>query len=265
MLYDTLLKQSDSVRWRISDIPWTEIDPTRASPALRAMVREIALSEFTTFSGARNYLDLFSDDFDFTQWVTVWQFEETRHPHVLSRWLACCGAPIDDNTAMQARATDPFSRSRVATLTAGVISEMSASASYQKMYESATEPVLRQIGSYLASDEARHASGFFTYATREIARAVRPDRERANVLRMLHLWLRRSDDVTHPFAVLQKRVESDAELAGYAGVFTAVAAGLRERICLVIGNMVGIPRLAPDEVLTRLGELTPRAASTPST
>src|SRR5258708_29121142 len=66
------------------------------------------------------------------------------------------------------------------------------------------EPVLAKIAMPLASDEARHASSFFRYAQRAIARAEQPDAERAAALRVLHVWLNEPEKMGHPVHQLQE-------------------------------------------------------------
>jgi NAD(P)-dependent dehydrogenase (short-subunit alcohol dehydrogenase family) len=82
-----LFAEAERVRRRSADIPWSSLDPSRASPALVALVREAAFSELTTHSATRRFLQEFSDDVDFTQWIAVWFYEESTHPQVLMQWL----------------------------------------------------------------------------------------------------------------------------------------------------------------------------------
>jgi hypothetical protein len=256
MEYKRLLEEADRVRWRISSIPWRDIDHLAATPSLLGLIRETVRAEFTTFSASQRLFDQFSDDVDFTQWVTMWQYEETRHPHVLIRWLNECGEEFPVATALEARATHPLPASRLATLTTNIISEMLASAQYMSLYAACSEPVLKIIAKNLAADEARHASGFFSYARLALHRAERPARERANALRVLYMWVRRSDAVKHPLALFRDRVRDAGELANV--VLTAGSEVLRSRVCETIGRLVDVPLARADEVLDCLTSLTDR-------
>jgi ferredoxin len=49
-LYAPVMEVAEAVRWRVEDMPWVSFDPVKATPGLRAVVREMAYSEQTTFS-----------------------------------------------------------------------------------------------------------------------------------------------------------------------------------------------------------------------
>ena len=36
-----------------------------------------------------------ADDVDFTEWVSIWFYEETKHPDALLRWLGSFGVTVD--------------------------------------------------------------------------------------------------------------------------------------------------------------------------
>src|SRR5260221_159346 len=83
--------------WRLEGIPWNDIDASAAIPELRALVRQMAYSENATYSATQRFLQTFYEDIAFTQWIAVWFYEETKHPHVLLEWLRRTGeAPGDD-------------------------------------------------------------------------------------------------------------------------------------------------------------------------
>ena len=79
------------MRWKVAELPWAKFEASQARPTLRAMVREMAFSEQTTFSATQRFMQAFGDDADFSQWISVWFYEETRHPQVLLRWLELAG------------------------------------------------------------------------------------------------------------------------------------------------------------------------------
>ncbi|HEX5064269.1 MAG TPA: ferritin-like domain-containing protein, partial [Kofleriaceae bacterium] len=161
-----LSDQAERARWRMDDIAWDRVDPAKAPEPLRMLVKEAAFAELTTTSATRRFLDDLADDTDFTQWVSVWFFEETRHPQVLVRWLHQLGITVDARFMRRGRATAPLMKSRIGTLVANVISELVASASYANLAVRAEEPVLCDIARHLAADEARHAASFYAYARR---------------------------------------------------------------------------------------------------
>ena len=67
-----LYYQAENVRWSFNDINWDKIEKNKVSPELLKHVRHVVDVEFNTFPGAMNFFREFSDDVDFTQWVTVW-------------------------------------------------------------------------------------------------------------------------------------------------------------------------------------------------
>jgi hypothetical protein len=222
--------QAERARWHMADLPWDRLDPRRAPEPLRALVREAAFSELTTTSATKRFLDEFSDDTDFTQWVSVWFFEETRHPQVLLRWLHGLGVTVDEQFLRRGRATAPFMKSKFGTLVANVISELVASAAYAGIHATIDEPVLAAITRNLAGDEARHAASFFAYAQRYLARSREPDADRRDALKVVYLWFQ--DTVRHPVS------EFVAKNGATPGMNVDE---LRGRVLQVIGALVGVP------------------------
>src|ERR1041384_3926061 len=96
MLHTSLFDQAEGVRWQMSEIPWARIDRDAVTEPLRALVKEIAFAELTTFSATRRFMTDFADDVDFTQWISVWFYEESKHPQALLRWLRHVGVSVDD-------------------------------------------------------------------------------------------------------------------------------------------------------------------------
>src|SRR5215510_12030699 len=84
-LYYSLFREAEAVRWKMSDIPFSAIETDKASPALVGLMKELAAAELTTWTATNQFFEAFSDDVDFTQWLTVWLYEETKHPQALMR------------------------------------------------------------------------------------------------------------------------------------------------------------------------------------
>src|ERR1044072_9907413 len=78
-IYYGLFREAESVRWKMSDIPFDEIDADKVTPALIDLVKANAASELTTWTATNQFFQAFADDVDFTQWMTVWLYEETKH------------------------------------------------------------------------------------------------------------------------------------------------------------------------------------------
>ncbi|HLL20696.1 MAG TPA: ferritin-like domain-containing protein, partial [Kofleriaceae bacterium] len=180
----------------------------------------------------------------FTQWVSVWFFEETRHPQVLLRWLHRLGVRVDEPFLRRGRATAPFMKSRFGTLVANVISELVASTAYAGIYATTDEPVLAAIAKNLAGDEARHAASFFAYAERALARSRTPDVDRRDAIKVAYLWFQ--DSVRHP---VNEFVARNGATPGMD------VDELRDRVLHVIGALVGLPLDARTDLRAVLGDL----------
>jgi len=257
MLHTPLFDQAEGVRWRMSDIPWERIDRAAASEPLRSLVKEIAFAELTTFSATRRFMTELADDVDFTQWISVWFYEESKHPHALLRWLHHLGVGVDDKFIIRGRATSPFMKSRMATFVTNIISEMVASAAYTRLYRESPEPVLARIGRNLAGDEARHAASFYVYAQRHLERSPDRDADRRDALKVLYLWFHSNDLVSHPVNELNGRNETRAALPGLD------LAGSRDRISRVIGALIGVELDQETDLVTQLGRLGGARAQAP--
>jgi hypothetical protein len=245
MLYTPLFDQAEAVRWRMSDLPWRDLDRSKVTPELCALVREIAFAEQTTFGATRRFLTDLADDVDLTQWIAVWFYEETKHPDVLLRWLRQLDVTVDAGFVQRGRATAPFMRSRMGTFVTNIISEMVASAGYVVMRDTSPEPVLARIAACLAADEARHCASFYAYAHRHLARARDPDRERRDALKVLFMWFQNNELVGHPVSELFQRYRVPFDITT-----------VRDRVSRLIGLLVGVELTGSTDLgaaLRRLG------------
>lgn len=193
-----LFDEAEQVRWKMTDIPWDSIDKSKVTPDWIRLMRQVAYVELTTFQATERFLKEFPDDVDFTQWLAVWLYEETKHPYVVMRWLKAFGEQFDSDFLLQGRETHPFMRSQVGTLSTNICSEIVASNSYLTLYKHAPEPVLKGIVKNLAADEARHASHFFTYARKRIDAAKDRNRAKIDALSVLYFWIETNENVKHP-------------------------------------------------------------------
>ena len=253
-LYAEVLRVAEAVRWTVGSVPWERFDLARATTELRAVVRVMAYSEQATFSATQRFMQAFSDDPDFSQWISVWFYEETRHPMVLLRWLALAGEMLDEGFVRRGRVSTPFIKSRPGTLVTNVISEMVAAEAYLRLARAAPEPLLAALASRIGADEGRHAASFYAYARRAVEQASDPDRERLDALKVLHFWLDEVQSVSHPvnqtMEALQQLHPNDAALPAFAPP--------RRRIARVVGWLIGLPLDSPEDVGPMLTEHTAR-------
>jgi hypothetical protein len=254
-LFDGLFDEAERARWRMTDLPWDTLERAAVRPALVALVREIALSEMTTFSASRRFLNEFSDDVEFTQWMAVWFYEETKHPLALTRWLAHFGSSFDDATIVRARASAPFMKSRMATLVMNVVSEMVATAHYVGLAKHVKEPVLREIARNLAADEARHARTFLAFAKKRLASASDPAVERLDAVKVLYFWLCENGEVRHPVSLLYGEARADPELGPLLEEMPIELERVAQRVCAQIGQLIGVPIDGPAEIRSTLRQL----------
>jgi hypothetical protein len=235
-----LFAEAERVRWRTADIPWASLDPSRVSPALIALVREAAFSELTTHSATRRFLQEFSDDVDFTQWIAVWFYEESTHPQVLMQWLHHFGERCSAEAVRRGRQSTPFMRSRFGTLVTNILSETVASQNYLTLYRGCGEPVLALIARNLAADEARHARGFFAYARRMLLASPHPDLDRMDALKVLGSWFQEEAlRVTHPVSEFRRHAHEQAPIRGLFASMEMDPSGAERHACRTIGTLIG--------------------------
>jgi len=269
LLHYQLFTEAERVRWRMEDIPWSNIDRSKVTASSLALVRTIAFAELTTYAATRRFLQEFSDDIDFTQWMSVWFYEETKHPQALIRWLHEFGEKFSAGEMVRGRITAPFMKSRFGMLVTNVISEVNASAGYTVLYRMFKEPVLKQVVRHLGGDEARHATGFFAYARRAFERSKRVDEDRLEALKVLHMWLGHNTSVQHPVNTVGLRTSNDRHILDEWSQAASDATILeqqsvlqqritRERSLALVGNLIGINLKTPEEVMQHITELTPK-------
>ena len=239
-LYYSLFRESEAVRWKMSDIPFAAIEKDKAPPALVGLIREVASAELTTWTATNQFFEAFRDDVDFTQWMTVWLYEETKHPQVLMRWLKHFGESFDVDFMLEGRKTYPFMNSKMRTLVFNIFSEIEAATFYLSVSQHVQEPVLQLIARNLAADEARHASSFYVYAKKRVMTSTNPDFERFEALKVLYFWLVRNQNVKHPFALFANKVSGSGEFDELDRILSFKTDNMYKRMRTMVGNLIGI-------------------------
>jgi len=270
LLHYKLFDEAERVRWRMEDIPWKSIDRSKVTANSLTLVRQIALAELTTYAATRRFLQEFSDDIDFTQWMSVWFYEETKHPYALIRWLHELGEQFSASEMVRGRITAPFMKSKFGMLVTNIISEANASAGYTVLYRIAEEPVLKQLARNIGGDEARHATGFFSYARRSFERSKNVEEDRLDGLKVLHMWLGHNGQVQHPVNTVGLRTSNDQEIleewskAASDQTIMEQQSVLQQEITRkrslgLVGNLIGLELKSHEDVLEKIRELTPKA------
>lgn len=259
-LFYRLFDEAERVRWRMTDHPWDTVREADISPAWRAVAREILVGELTTFSATERFFADFTDDVDFTQWLTVWLYEETKHPSVFLKWLHLLGETFDSRFMLQGRETIPFMPSRMGTLAGNVISEMVAATFYTTVgAQPGIDLVLAQICMDVGGDEARHAASFYSFAQKRIARSDDPIREKIDALKVLQFWTtpELNRRVGHPVNLLVNRCKA-SPLVCEAVPFEAIRASIdsaHRRACRVFESLLGLELRSVKDVGRQLAEL----------
>ena len=247
-LYYSLFREAESVRWKMSDIPFDAIEKDKVSPVLIDLIRANAAAELTTWTATNQFFHSFSDDVDFTQWMAVWLYEETKHPQALMRWLKHFGESFDTGFFAEGRKTYPFMNSKMGTLTFNILSEIEAATYYLSVYQNVQEPVLKLITKNLAADEARHASSFYLYAKKRLMQSDNPQIERYEALKVLYFWLVSNQNVKHPVALFANKIASGAEFGELGRIVAFQTENLYARMRTMIGNLVGLTLDNKEEV-----------------
>ncbi|MFC5743272.1 ferritin-like domain-containing protein [Dyella tabacisoli] len=238
--YYSLFDVAEKARWLMRDIDWEHIDKSVVTPELIEMVKIITFGELTTYSATRSFMTMFEDDIDFTQWLAVWLYEETKHPHALTKWLAMNGEKLSGKYLMDGRTITPMTKSKTEMLTFNVISEIVAGNMYLATADTVTEPVLKDIASKLAKDEMRHSVGFENYTRKTIAESADPDYEKGIVLRSAWVFLQGEQFINHPVFETVRNLDS---ILG-----EAVIKKIRKQIVSRIGKLAGVEIAEPEQI-----------------
>lgn len=252
--YYGLHRQAEKVRWEFEDIDFSAIQKDKATSTVLSQVRSVANLEFTTYPGAMNFFREFADDMDFTQWVTMWLYEETRHPQVLMQYLSHFGEEFPVEDMSERREIFPLGRERIGTLSMNIISEMRAASWYLALAENTEEPVLQHICRLLSADEARHASGFYVYAKKQIDESDNPALERMRALEMLYVWVKSTVPNHHPAGHFFPHTDNQVGLADATLSYADVDL-VDSRVCRMFSNLVGVPLKSKDGIKAALRSL----------
>jgi hypothetical protein len=222
--YYELLGLSEKARWNFHDLPWESFDRSKLSDDMIHNVRTAAYGELTTFTATESFMKLFRSDIDFTHWLAVWFYEETKHPAALIRYLGGVDLPTDEDFIHGGRQISPMLNDRVIMLVSNICSEIAANTLYNYTTKAVEELLLKEILRNLARDEMRHSNGFQFFLRKTLARAEDLDAERLKALRMTWFLVDPgSHGVTHHPVYLSVR-----QMRGLDG--PAIEARIQEKI-----------------------------------
>ena len=165
--------------WTLDDLPWDQIDPSKADPEILKIIKAAALVEYNGQDYATYLCNVFSDDPEFQQVARDWAVEEVQHGAALGRWaeiidpsfsLEAAFKRFTDGYKIKLEATESIRGSRSGELIARCMVETGTSSYYTALGDATDEPVLKAICRRIAADELRHYRTFYQYLNRYMER-----------------------------------------------------------------------------------------------
>ena len=170
MLYPELFKTLEHARWRMErDIPWQDFRADALSDEQALTVKMNAITEWSALPATEMFLRDNREDSDFSAFMSVWFYEEQKHALVLMDYLRRFRpdlAPSEDE--LHAVRFEFDQAPPLETLMLHFCGEVRLTQWYRCASEWHTEPVIKQIYSTIASDEARHAGCYSRYMKKAI-------------------------------------------------------------------------------------------------
>lgn len=171
------------VHWKIEELCWDQLDPSKVGPDLLKVIKAAALVEYNAATYAEYLCRVFADDPDFQALVRNWSDEEVQHGKALGLWAE----RIDPSWSLEAAmsrfragyspehfldsdAAASVRGSRSAEMVARCMVETGTSSYYSAIGDSTDEPVLKDICKLIAADEFRHYKLFYDTLNRYLAK-----------------------------------------------------------------------------------------------
>ena len=159
--------------WTLEDIPWGRFDSKAVEPPLLAAVKAASLVEYNALDYVAYLERVFKDGGSETlSDLERWGQEEVQHGRALGRWCEMADPEFDFEAAVArfragykpphfAGEGGSVRGSRRGEMIARCVVESGTSSYYSAMRDATSEPVLKEIASYIAADEFRHYKLFF--------------------------------------------------------------------------------------------------------
>src|SRR3954466_8512734 len=80
------IEQMGNNHWTLDDIPWDQLDRSKADAEILKIIKAAALVEYNGRDYATYLCNVFSDDPEFQQVAREWAEEEVQHGAALGRW-----------------------------------------------------------------------------------------------------------------------------------------------------------------------------------
>ena len=159
--------------WKMEDLPWDRLDPSKVSPDLLKVIKAAALVEYNANAYADYLCKIFHDDPDFQSKARYWATEEVQHGASLGAWAEQIDPTWSLEKAMvKFRAgyspehfintqAQSVRGSRAGEMVSRCMVETGTSSYYSAIGDSCEEPVLKEICRNIAGDEFRHYKTFY--------------------------------------------------------------------------------------------------------
>ena len=172
MLYHEIFKNLESARWNLGhDIGWERFDKSKISEEQLIGIRMNAILEWSAMPTAEMFLRDNQNDVDFSAFISIWFFEEQKHSLVLLEYLRRFAPELCPTEQELAAVRFTFdSAPPLESLALHFCGEVRLNQWYRCARNWHTEPVIRQIYTYLSNDEARHARAYFDYMKKALAK-----------------------------------------------------------------------------------------------
>ncbi|HTJ66791.1 MAG TPA: acyl-ACP desaturase [Actinospica sp.] len=192
-LVDQAVLRGGRAQWTTEDLDWSSLRPERLTDADRSAVRFITYIEdhipgyITNFlnmfpvAGAEIELERFGFNREYFRFLVAWAHDEERHASTLTRYQIDAGLATGEELLADLAAegrkvfTIPYAHP-VQSFTYTLVQEKATQLFYQRFREVVTEPLLKELLTLLARDEARHFAFYSNlvgaYVARDGAAAV---------------------------------------------------------------------------------------------
>ncbi|HSW93543.1 MAG TPA: ferritin [Gammaproteobacteria bacterium] len=171
MLYQEIFRQLESARWNMThDIRWEKFDKSKLTERQLTGIRMNAILEWSAMPTAEMFLRDNADDVDFSAFISIWFFEEQKHSLVLLEYLRRFAPDYLPSEKELAAVRFTFDTAPpLESLALHFCGEVRLNQWYRCAHEWHTEPVIRQIYTFLSNDEARHARAYFEYMKKAVS------------------------------------------------------------------------------------------------
>lgn len=200
MLYIDLFKSLERARWNMeTDIPWAQFDPALLTDEQAMTIKMNAITEWAALPATEMFLRDFTQDSDFSAFMSIWFYEEQKHALVLMDYLRRFRpefAPTEEELHAVRFPFDPAPP--METLMLHFCGEVRLTQWYKCAAEWHDEPVIKFIYETLSRDEGRHGGAYLQYMKRALVKDRPPVAAAFAKIGFLMASSKRSDKALHP-------------------------------------------------------------------